>query len=128
MILCFKWFVANECKLNFQRMFSLYVFFFSVRFMNVLIDDIIEYREFPMKGCRYVRFSNGGQYFAAVNSGSIQIYNTYSCHNIANLRGHTGKVNYFIIESISQKSLVCFLCLIWQFVNTKCFCLTNVVF
>ena len=46
-----------------------------------------------MKNCSHVRFSNGGQYFAAVNSGSVQIFNTFECKNIANLRGHTGKVN-----------------------------------
>jgi len=65
----------------------------KLRLMNLYMDNIVEYCEFPMKNCSYVRFSNGGQYFAAVNAGSVQIYNTFECKNIANLRGHTGKVN-----------------------------------
>lgn len=30
--------------------------------------------------------------FGAVNGTTISIYNTYSCENIGNLRGHNGKV------------------------------------
>ena len=33
-----------------------------------------------------------GHQFAAVNGNTIQIYSTYTCENIGNLRGHNGKV------------------------------------
>ena len=49
-------------------------------------------KEFPIKGCKEVRFSMGGQYFGAVNNSAIQIYNSYTAENIGNLRGHNGKV------------------------------------
>jgi len=64
----------------------------KLRLMNVLMDDIRTYKEFGIKACRECMFSHGGQYFAAVNGNTIQIYNTYTCENIGNLRGHNGKV------------------------------------
>ena len=64
----------------------------KLRLMNLLMDDIRTYKEFSIKACRECRFSNGGQYFAAVNGNTVQIYNTYTCENIGNLRGHNGKV------------------------------------
>jgi hypothetical protein len=48
--------------------------------------------QIPIKGCRDVCFSNGGQYFAAINGITLSIYNTYTCECVGNLRGHNGKV------------------------------------
>lgn len=64
----------------------------KLRLMNVLIDDIRTYKEFAVKACRECQFSNGGQSFAAVNGNSIQIYSSYTCENLGNLRGHSSKV------------------------------------
>lgn len=64
----------------------------KLRLMNLLMDDIRAYKEFGIKACREARFSHGGQYFGAVNGNTIQIYNSYTCENIGNLRGHNGKV------------------------------------
>jgi len=64
----------------------------KLRLMNLLMDDIRPYKEFAIKACRECRFSTGGQSFAAVNGNTIQIYSTYTCENIGNLRGHNGKV------------------------------------
>eukprot|EP00899_Mesostigma_viride_P000129 jgi/Mesvir1/10116/Mv16834-RA.2 len=64
----------------------------KLRLLNLLMDDIRSYKEFPIKMCREVCFSNGGHQFAAVNGNTVQIYNTYTCENIGNLRGHNGKV------------------------------------
>jgi WD40 repeat protein len=41
---------------------------------------------------RQCRFSNGGQMFAAVYSNTIQVFNTWTFENTANLKGHNGKV------------------------------------
>ena len=65
----------------------------KLRLMNLLMDDIRPYKELAIKACRECRFSNGGQCFAAVNGNTIQIYSTYTCENIGNLRGHNGKVS-----------------------------------
>lgn len=64
----------------------------KLRLMNLLMDDIRAYKEFPIKGCRECRFSNGGAYFAAVNGNTIQVYSTYTAESIGNLRGHNGRV------------------------------------
>jgi hypothetical protein len=51
------------------------------------------HRELPIKQCREVRFSNGGQYFAAVNGNVITIYDFYTFERLADMRGHNGKVS-----------------------------------
>ncbi|KAL4176100.1 hypothetical protein KRP22_001055 [Phytophthora ramorum] len=43
----------------------------KLRMLNVLMDDIRSCREFAIKGCREVRFSHGGQFFAAANNNAI---------------------------------------------------------
>jgi hypothetical protein len=48
--------------------------------------------QIAIKGCRDVCFSNGGQYFAAINGITLSIYNTYTCECVCTLRGHNGKV------------------------------------
>jgi len=60
--------------------------------MNLLMEDVRQYKDIPIKQCRECRFSNGGQYFAAVNNTIIQVYKTYTCELVANLRGHNNKV------------------------------------
>eukprot|EP00662_Eupelagonemidae_sp_cell21_P042623 gene42624-9223_t len=60
-----------------------------LRFMNLYGDDIKEYKAFPRRSCPECRFSNGGQYFAFV----IEVYSTYTCEPIHQLRGPTGKIH-----------------------------------
>jgi WD40 repeat protein len=64
----------------------------KLRLMNVIMEDMRTYKEVPIKGCKECRFSHGGQFFAAVNSNTIQIYKTYTCEVVCNLRGHQSKV------------------------------------
>eukprot|EP01064_Diplonema_japonicum_P011612 TRINITY_DN1900_c3_g1_i2.p1 TRINITY_DN1900_c3_g1~~TRINITY_DN1900_c3_g1_i2.p1 ORF type:complete len:1214 (+),score=235.47 TRINITY_DN1900_c3_g1_i2:41-3643(+) len=64
----------------------------KLRFMNLYGDDIREFKSFPIRQCPECRFSNGGQYFAAVHGNIISIYSTYTCESIGHLRGHSGKV------------------------------------
>ncbi|GAQ89010.1 hypothetical protein KFL_004790040 [Klebsormidium nitens] len=64
----------------------------KLRLMNLLMDDIRPFKEINIKACREVCFSHGGHLFAAVHSNTVQIYSTYTCENVGNLRGHNGKV------------------------------------
>lgn len=64
----------------------------KLRLMTVLMEDFKTVKELGVKGCRECCFSSGGEYFAAVNGTTISIYNTYTCENVGNLRGHNGKV------------------------------------
>merc|ERR1719353_1548413 len=60
--------------------------------MNLLMEDMRPFKDIPIKACREVRFSHGGHMFAAVNSNTIQVFKTYSCETVCNLRGHNNKV------------------------------------
>lgn len=64
----------------------------KLRLMNLLMDDIRTYKEFPIKACKECRFSNGGQYFAAANGNVVQVFQTYTFECILTLRGHAGRV------------------------------------
>ncbi len=64
----------------------------KLRMLNVLMNDIRPFKEFSIKACKEARFSNGGHLFAAVNGNTINVFSTYTCENIGNLRGHNGKV------------------------------------
>merc|ERR1719386_360012 len=60
--------------------------------MNLLMEELRPFKEIPIKACRECRFSHVGQYFAAINSNTIQVYKTYTCEVVCNLRGHNTKV------------------------------------
>jgi len=64
----------------------------KLKLMNLLMEDMRPFKDIPIKACREVRFSHGGNMFAAVNSNTIQVFKTYSCEVVCNLRGHNNKV------------------------------------
>lgn len=64
----------------------------KLRLMTVLSDDLRVVREVPIKACRECSFSNGGQYFAAVNNNAVHVFQTYTGASLAVLRGHNGRV------------------------------------
>lgn len=64
----------------------------KLRLMNLLIDDIRVFKEFTIRGCKECAFSHGGHLFAAVHGTVIQIYSATTFENVANLKGHNGKI------------------------------------
>eukprot|EP00304_Pavlova_gyrans_P012532 CAMPEP_0206035036 /NCGR_PEP_ID=MMETSP1466-20131121/1785_1 /ASSEMBLY_ACC=CAM_ASM_001126 /TAXON_ID=44452 /ORGANISM="Pavlova gyrans, Strain CCMP608" /LENGTH=1327 /DNA_ID=CAMNT_0053409369 /DNA_START=150 /DNA_END=4130 /DNA_ORIENTATION=+ len=79
----------------------------KLRLLNLLIDDIRPFKELAIRACKECRFSHGGQYFAAVNGNTIQIYATYTCDNIGNLRGHNQKVRSVVWTPDDTKLISC---------------------
>ncbi|ETK90168.1 hypothetical protein L915_06001 [Phytophthora nicotianae] len=79
----------------------------KLRMLNVLMDDIRSCREFTIKGCREVRFSNGGQFFAAANSNVVHVYATYTGELVSVLRGHSNRVTAISWKSDDRKLLTC---------------------
>jgi len=77
----------------------------KLRLCHLLVDDVRMVKEFAVKACPECQFSNGGQYFAAVNnSGLVQVYNTYTCESVTVFRGgHTGNVKslYWSLDDTS---------------------------
>ena len=48
----------------------------KLRLLNLLMDDIRVFKEFPIKACKDAIFAHGGHVFAAIDSQSIKVYNT----------------------------------------------------
>ncbi|XP_041837670.1 cilia- and flagella-associated protein 57 isoform X2 [Melanotaenia boesemani] len=79
----------------------------KLRLMNLIIDDIRTYKEFPVRGCRECAFSHGGHMFAAVNGNIIQIYSVTSFENILNLKGHNRTVSGIEWSQDDRKLVSC---------------------
>lgn len=79
----------------------------KLRLMNVLIDDIREFKAFNIRSCKECQFSNGGHLFAAVHGNAIQIYSTTTFENVSNLKGHNGKVKQLIWSNDDSKLISC---------------------
>ena len=71
----------------------------KLRIFNILMDDVRQIADFPVKSCRECCFSHGGQYFAAVSGPYIYTFNSYTFEQISSLKGHSGAV-----KSICWKS------------------------
>lgn len=68
----------------------------KLRMCGVFYDDIRPFREFPIRGCRCVKFSNGGHLFAAVNGSKIQIYNALTYQLVNTLHRHSAGVHSLV--------------------------------
>jgi len=66
---------------------------------------ILTYSTIPV--CFQCAFSNGGNLFAAVHGNVIQIYSTITFENVANLKGHNGKVKSLVWSSDDSKIVSC---------------------
>uniref|UniRef100_A0A7S0QB36 Cilia- and flagella-associated protein 57 n=1 Tax=Cryptomonas curvata TaxID=233186 RepID=A0A7S0QB36_9CRYP len=78
-----------------------------MRLMNLVMDDIRPFKEFAVKTCKECRFSHGGHMFAAVNGNTVNVFATYTCDNIANLRGHNGKVRSVCWSADDSRVVTC---------------------
>ena len=88
-------------------LFLLVGFTDKLRLLNLLIDDIRLFREFPIRNCRECSFSNGGHKFAAMNGHHVEIYSTYTFENIGHLKGHNQKVTSIIWSQSDDKIVSC---------------------
>ena len=64
----------------------------KLRYFNVLMDDLRQFHEFPIKACKCVRFAHGGHMFAAVNISNIVIFSNYTLEKLGVLSSHTAMV------------------------------------
>lgn len=67
----------------------------KVRMYTVLINDIRELKEWPIRMVKELRFSNGGHMFALANGNILQLYSTSTLENISSMKGHSSKVSNF---------------------------------
>lgn len=75
-----KQFAEDICGISIHPsgLYVLVGFSDKLRLMNILVDDIRSFREFPIRACKEIKFSHGGQYFAIIHGNTIQIYNTWT--------------------------------------------------
>ena len=59
-----------------------------VRCYNVLMDKIKPCRETVLKNSRALKYSNGGQYWAAASAISVLVYETRTFQQLMNFQGH----------------------------------------
>lgn len=64
----------------------------KIRMYTVLLNDIRELKEWPIRMCRELRFSNGGHFFAVANGNILQLYSTTTLENISSMKGHSNKI------------------------------------
>lgn len=66
----------------------------KLRMMNIFATTIKHYKEIHIKGCKEIKFCNGGHMFAAANGHEVQVFNFYTGENPQNMkfRKHIAKV------------------------------------
>ncbi|KAJ8941065.1 hypothetical protein NQ314_010502 [Rhamnusium bicolor] len=64
----------------------------KLRYMTIMIDDIITTKEFHIRSCRMVSFSKMGHLFAAANVNVIQVYSSITFEQMYIFKGHNGKI------------------------------------
>jgi WD40 repeat protein len=93
----------------------------KLRMMNVLIDDIRQYHELPVRACRECRFSHGGHLFAAASGCAVSpllrgliglgntatVFHTYTFEAIGVLKGHNGKIRSIAWSPDDSKIVTC---------------------
>jgi len=64
----------------------------KIRYLSHVISDIRDLKDWPVRSCKELRFSNGGHLFAAAYGNVLQMYSTTSLENVSNMKGHSNKV------------------------------------
>ncbi|KYN15284.1 PREDICTED: cilia- and flagella-associated protein 57 [Trachymyrmex cornetzi] len=95
----------SSVALHPMGLFCLIGFTDKLRFMSILIDDLLPMHEIAIRNCKTVRFSHNGHLFAAVNGNVIQVYTTIGFYNPFILKGHTGKVKTLLWSQTDLKIL-----------------------
>ena len=65
-----------------------------IRMMNILVDDIIPFKDITIKNCHEISFSHGGDKFAVANNQNVHVYYFYTAENPGNMvyKEHSGRV------------------------------------
>ena len=98
---------AYSVALHPSGLYMLVGFSDKLKMMNILIDDIRTFKEFPIRSCSECLFSNGGHMFAVVQNNLIQIYSSMTFEVLKNLTGHNGKVKSVAWVSDDTKLMSC---------------------
>ncbi|CAG9863767.1 unnamed protein product [Phyllotreta striolata] len=65
----------------------------KLRFMTIMIDDIIVTKEFNVRACSKCRFSRLGHLFAAANGSIIQVFSSVTFEMLYILKAHNRRIS-----------------------------------
>jgi len=68
----------------------------KLRLLNLLVDDVCAFTDFPIKNCHECAFSHGGHQFAVANGTLIEVYSTYTAENLAAFKGHNNHIKSIV--------------------------------
>jgi len=68
----------------------------KVRIYTIMATTIHELRDFHVRGCRVVSFSNGGHYLAAGSEKKVLVFSAMTFDPTHNFLGHKNTVNSHI--------------------------------
>lgn len=74
----------------------------KIRMVNILMNDLVTYKEIPIKGCKEIAFTHGGDKFAVCNGSTIQVFNSYTGDNPSaqQYREHTGNIQQVVWHEV----------------------------
>ncbi|XP_035724749.1 cilia- and flagella-associated protein 57-like [Vespa mandarinia] len=104
-LIMLKQYEEDICSIALHPMglFCLVGFVDKLRFMSILIDDLLPIYEFSIRNCKTVVFCHSGHLFAAVNGNVIQLYTTIGFYNRFLLKGHIARVKGLIWSQTDTK-------------------------
>ncbi|CAM9359992.1 unnamed protein product, partial [Chrysoparadoxa australica] len=80
-------------------LYVLVSFLNQVGLYSILIKDVKELKLYKVSNCSCVRFSNGGQYFVISSNSQVQVHAFFTCHMVANLKGHQGRIRSMLFRN-----------------------------
>ncbi|XP_043255440.1 cilia- and flagella-associated protein 57 [Colletes gigas] len=106
-LILLKQYTEDICGISLHPtgLFCLIGFSDKLRFLSILIDDLLPMEEFPIRCCKTVTFSHGGHLFAAVNGNIVQVYTTIGFVSYFILKGHTNRVKALLWSQTDTKLL-----------------------
>jgi len=79
----------------------------KLRFFQVLVNELKLHREFPLRGVKVVRFSNGGHLVAAAQGKSVHVFAARTVSKVATLQGHAQHVKVLCWDPDDHVLMTC---------------------
>ncbi|XP_066249993.1 cilia- and flagella-associated protein 57 [Euwallacea similis] len=64
----------------------------KLRYMTIMVDDIVTIKEFNIRSCKLCSFSTMGHIFASANRSGIHVYSSINFDLVYILKGHIGQI------------------------------------
>lgn len=79
----------------------------KIAYLAVTVNDLVVQHEFGIRNCKDLKFSHGGQYFAAVNQNSVSVYSSYTFKPVVTIRSQGQRVATFAWSTDDNHIITC---------------------